>query len=371
MSYKESTEQDNNMKELFHPIFTAMDSNAEDTKKDETESNSSLGNNDSTTNNDKQSSPRNPFGRRGDPRMNRAVIFQIEREQMSPLNALLAGGFEFPDGPEGVRKNDRNIYDSENVSLCQRKNQLTRRIRLVKKELTKRLSDTCTSANRFHKKRTNQSDGCAHFLQKEMAPHFIGASISTKKLDESPSDDYSIYNGNSPNPLPPMRGPVKLTPSFSHGIQSELQTVLNQSIKRSSCTDTHLLEAGGVLFEKYRPTNFQYKSVMSSPKQHKWRQEEGRQNINIPNAKQLGWSTSSQYRSNPRQLVLSHDVITAQIQNLQLINQYRRILLQNFVTTQFRNQLPQFMLKNNSIAAYYSIVPKTALISCICKNRMK
>lgn len=345
MSYKESTEQDNNMKELFYPIFTAMDSNAEDNKKDETESNPSLVNNDSTTNNDKQSYPRNPFGRRGDPRMNKAVILKIERKQMSLLNALLAGGFEFPDGPEGVRKNDRNTYDSENVSLCQRKNQLSRRVRLVRKELTKRLSDTCTSANRFHKKITNKSNGCAHFLQKEMAPHFIGASIFTKKLDESPSDDYSIYSSNSPNPLPPMRGPVKLTPNFSHGqltmhAQSKLQTVLNQSIKRSSYTDNHLLEAREVLFEKYRPTNFQFKSVMSSPKQQKWRQEEGIQIINIPSAKQLGWSTSSQYRSNPRQLKLSHNVITGQIQNLRLINQYRRVLLQNFVTTQFRNQLP-------------------------------
>lgn len=81
-------------------------------------------------------------GRRGDPRMHKAVAARLANKQLSLLQALLVGGFEFPDGIRGEGKCDRNVYDSDNVLLCQRKNQLSRRLRLVRKQVTNRLSTT-------------------------------------------------------------------------------------------------------------------------------------------------------------------------------------------------------------------------------------
>lgn len=72
-------------------------------------------------------------GRHGDPRMHRAVAARLLNPELSLLEALLEGGFVFPEGTEGSGKSDRNIYDSDGVLLCQRKNQLSRRLRLAKK----------------------------------------------------------------------------------------------------------------------------------------------------------------------------------------------------------------------------------------------
>mmetsp|Transcript_29672 Transcript_29672/g.45382 ORF Transcript_29672/g.45382 Transcript_29672/m.45382 type:complete len:377 (+) Transcript_29672:102-1232(+) len=72
-------------------------------------------------------------GRHGDPRMHRAVAARLMNPELSLLESLIEGGFSFPDGTEGSGKSDRNIYDSDRVLLCQRKNQLSRRLRLAKK----------------------------------------------------------------------------------------------------------------------------------------------------------------------------------------------------------------------------------------------
>lgn len=68
-------------------------------------------------------------GRRGDPRMHRAVAARLANPELSLFEALIAGGFKFPD----LKSKGRNggIYDSDNVLLSQRKNQLSRRLRLL------------------------------------------------------------------------------------------------------------------------------------------------------------------------------------------------------------------------------------------------
>lgn len=68
------------------------------------------------------------LGRKGDPRMHNAVKARLEDPNLSPLDALTYGGFRFYTGSDGV------TYDSENVTLTQRKNQLSRRIRVAKKQ---------------------------------------------------------------------------------------------------------------------------------------------------------------------------------------------------------------------------------------------
>ncbi len=69
-------------------------------------------------------------GRRGDPRMHRAVAARLAKPQLSLFQALVAGGFKFPVS-EIASKGNGPIYDSDNVLLSQRKNQLSRRLRLL------------------------------------------------------------------------------------------------------------------------------------------------------------------------------------------------------------------------------------------------
>lgn len=70
-------------------------------------------------------------GKRGDPRMNKAVAAKLENPQISLLDALLVGGFEFPElYKPGITV--AAVIDAENVSLGQRKNQLLRRLRKEK-----------------------------------------------------------------------------------------------------------------------------------------------------------------------------------------------------------------------------------------------
>eukprot|EP00551_Chaetoceros_affinis_P000963 CAMPEP_0203651760 /NCGR_PEP_ID=MMETSP0088-20131115/28310_1 /ASSEMBLY_ACC=CAM_ASM_001087 /TAXON_ID=426623 /ORGANISM="Chaetoceros affinis, Strain CCMP159" /LENGTH=489 /DNA_ID=CAMNT_0050511031 /DNA_START=74 /DNA_END=1543 /DNA_ORIENTATION=- len=72
-------------------------------------------------------------GRRGDPRMHKAVAARLEKPDLSLFQALVIGGFKFPDTKEKTKKNGRPqgpIYDSDNILLSQRKNQLSRRLRL-------------------------------------------------------------------------------------------------------------------------------------------------------------------------------------------------------------------------------------------------
>ncbi len=65
------------------------------------------------------------LGRKGDPRMHRALKARIDNPKLSLLDALKQGGFEF-------HWNGGTSYDSDNVQLGQRKNQLSRRLRLYK-----------------------------------------------------------------------------------------------------------------------------------------------------------------------------------------------------------------------------------------------
>mmetsp|Transcript_12071 Transcript_12071/g.17163 ORF Transcript_12071/g.17163 Transcript_12071/m.17163 type:complete len:506 (-) Transcript_12071:62-1579(-) len=79
-------------------------------------------------------------GRRGDDRMNRAVSIRLAYPEISLLDALTAGGFKFSPPKLGSGKPDKRTYDSDNVLLCQRKNQLSRRLRLAKKKSGKQVS---------------------------------------------------------------------------------------------------------------------------------------------------------------------------------------------------------------------------------------
>lgn len=73
------------------------------------------------------------LGRRGDSRMHKAVANRVANPGTSLLEALVKGGFKFPSHLFDAGNSDREIYDSDGVQLCQRKNQLSRRLRLNRK----------------------------------------------------------------------------------------------------------------------------------------------------------------------------------------------------------------------------------------------
>jgi len=70
---------------------------------------------------------------RGDPRMTRAVEAKRANPQVSLLDALIAGGFDFPKTKKRG-ETDKTVHDSDGVSLSQRKNQLRRRLRIKRLE---------------------------------------------------------------------------------------------------------------------------------------------------------------------------------------------------------------------------------------------
>ena len=76
------------------------------------------------SNNDVKSSK---LGRKGDPRMHRAVSARLANPEISLFDALRIGGFQYPTN------DDSSVMDAEKVTLGQRKNQLSRRLRLARK----------------------------------------------------------------------------------------------------------------------------------------------------------------------------------------------------------------------------------------------
>lgn len=79
------------------------------------------------------------LGRKGDPRMHAAMRARLIDTKLSLYDALKKGGFRF------YSKSDGSVVDADNVSLSQRKNQLSRRIRLHKKHSQSEDGDETTT----------------------------------------------------------------------------------------------------------------------------------------------------------------------------------------------------------------------------------
>lgn len=71
----------------------------------------------------------NTIGRKADPRMNRALALALQNPGMSRPDAIVAGGFAFPD----LKSSSRTTKDSEGITLKQRTDQLSRRVREAEK----------------------------------------------------------------------------------------------------------------------------------------------------------------------------------------------------------------------------------------------
>ncbi|KAG7337693.1 hypothetical protein IV203_008995 [Nitzschia inconspicua] len=81
------------------------------------------------------------LGRKGDPRMHRAVTARLEDPNLTLYEALKIGGFDYPTN------DDSSLIDSEKVTLGQRKNQLSRRLRLARKQNSDDAASTSAASN--------------------------------------------------------------------------------------------------------------------------------------------------------------------------------------------------------------------------------
>ena len=83
----------------------------------------------------------NKAGRKGDPRMHRSVAARLKDPKLSLFEALRQGGFEYPTDDDPL------CTDADKVTLGQRKNQLSRRLRLARK-----------NPDKFHFKEEEEED---------------------------------------------------------------------------------------------------------------------------------------------------------------------------------------------------------------------
>ena len=72
--------------------------------------------------------------------MNKAVEARLQNPDLPYLDALIAGGFVFPK-LHAPGKKPSEARDTEDVTLAQRKNQLMRRLRAVKKNQASIIGD--------------------------------------------------------------------------------------------------------------------------------------------------------------------------------------------------------------------------------------
>ena len=80
--------------------------------------------------------------------MHKAVAARLANPSLSLYEALCIGGFDYSEN------DDKSVLDSKKVTLGQRKNQLSRRLRLARKQgagenIASRVPPTCISNSLF------------------------------------------------------------------------------------------------------------------------------------------------------------------------------------------------------------------------------
>mmetsp|Transcript_39357 Transcript_39357/g.95250 ORF Transcript_39357/g.95250 Transcript_39357/m.95250 type:complete len:555 (+) Transcript_39357:83-1747(+) len=119
------------------------------------------------------SSKTSKLGRKGDARMHKAVAARLANPDLSLFDALRIGGFDYPSN------DDSSIMDAEKVTLGQRKNQLSRRLRLARKNCTDVKPDHKPSLATFTGAHTTTRDQ----ERKVSKPSNIGALALQMKRD--------------------------------------------------------------------------------------------------------------------------------------------------------------------------------------------
>lgn len=196
-------------------------------------------------------------GRRGDPRMNRAVATRQANPNMSLQEALIAGGFRFPNElpSNGNGKLDRTVLDSDNVLLSQRKNQLSRRLRLAKR----RPHEAKTEVDSFVKQIAQNNDAAvpSSLIASSLQPELRSNLASKRSYSRQISDEYppscrlkGTHDGTNQGPSDEsnlsLYSSMRTLPgaSFSPYLQQQHQGLLGQSHGLIDGTNFHPMQQG-------------------------------------------------------------------------------------------------------------------------------
>jgi hypothetical protein len=189
-------------------------------------------------------------GRRGDPRMHKAVAARLANPSLSLFHALIIGGFKFPkhssrkgdlnkDGKTSSRKKNQ-IYDSDNILLSQRKNQLSRRLRLLsrKKKQEEKLNCLYNIQSPLREREQGMVDSIVAmasaiehtglFANKTGVPHTqthprLQLALNEIPQFQQPQQASSMYGGVNPTSLP-------LSPLGSDANKNQLNLMLSHPL---------------------------------------------------------------------------------------------------------------------------------------------
>ena len=188
-------------------------------------------------------------GRRGDPRMHRAVAARLAKPQLSLFQALVAGGFKFPVN-EMASKGNGPIYDSDNVLLSQRKNQLSRRLRLLA--------------------RRRQSHQMA--LNASAAASQTGMSLekSNKIVSAIEANNTLLFGYPAPTAAATMQFPATFATGVYPGMntiqqQIQMQSLLQQDMVRSSAATLRLNQLNHAANPTFIANQFGYAGMQLTP----------------------------------------------------------------------------------------------------------
>ena len=165
------------------------------------------------------------LGRKGDPRMHRALKARLDDPKISLLDALLLGGFEF-QWKNGVS------YDTDNVQLGQRKNQLSRRLRLHRQNSKipcLQVKNGLVSVKPSSKKVDNEVSDASKSPQPSLEP-------SKTKEDDGSNTTPTITGRSSPqnNVANDMNTSIPSMPSLLQHTPQQHQSLLNQEKVRGN-----------------------------------------------------------------------------------------------------------------------------------------
>ena len=135
-------------------------------------------------------------GRQSDPRMSKAIAAKMNHDNLSLREALEAGGFVFPPKTSS-RRAASTVIDNEGVTLAQRKNQLSRRLRKLKKRKEGDDADKGRRKEEEDYKGKNADESLLDFEADDINTSVssdLKAAASASENIQSDSDNDSFFN---------------------------------------------------------------------------------------------------------------------------------------------------------------------------------
>jgi hypothetical protein len=137
-------------------------------------------------------------GRRGDPRMHKAVVARLKNPKLSLSDALKIGGFDVSAAE-----------DDQGVTLSQRKNQLSRRLRIFRRQSSSGLADCPVAADEQQQQQSKPPKTPTGPMQRpqqqtiieSIEPGLINYNLNNKSSDNSKEPSSAVHLQHSMDDL--------------------------------------------------------------------------------------------------------------------------------------------------------------------------